>query len=258
MQRLGLAVLLILALVVSACGVTMEDGRINIDSGRGSVSIVKGSGQVTTESRQVSGFSGLSLSGLGEVSIRQGGSESLTIEAEDNILPQISTEVRGGVLYIGFKNRTTQETVIPTKPIRYTLSVKDLTSVESSGAGSIAADGLKTSALHISLLGVGGVKINGVSASTVSSTLSGAGSVDLAGQISEQTVALAGVGSYRAGDLKSQKAKITISGAGSATVWVSESLDATITGAGSVQYYGSPSVTKSVTGAGNVKSLGAK
>jgi hypothetical protein len=192
------------------------------------------------------------------VSIKQGGSESLTIEAEDNILPEISTEVRGGVLYIGFKNNKTQDAVIPTKPIRFALGVKDLTSIETSGAGSIAADSLNTSALRIGLLGVGGVKINGASAGSVSTTVSGAGSIDLAGQIAQQTVTLNGVGSYRAGDLKSQKAKITVSGAGSATVWVSESLDATITGAGSVQYYGSPSVTKSVTGVGSVKSLGAK
>ena len=258
MQRWLLVTVLVSALVVSACGVTVEDGRISINAGSGSVSVVRGSGQVTTESRPVNGFSALVLSGFGDVTIKQGNSESLTIEAEDNILPEISSEVRNGVLYLGFKKGTTQDTVIPTKPIRFALGVKDLTSIETSGAGNITADILNTSSLRVSLNGFGGVKINSASAGSISTTVNGAGSLDLVGQIPQQTVTLNGLGSYRAGDLKSQKAKITVAGAGSATVWVSESLDATITGAGSIQYYGTPSVTKNVTGVGAVKSLGAK
>ncbi|HZD61139.1 MAG TPA: hypothetical protein VE439_11905, partial [Anaerolineae bacterium] len=43
---------------------------------------VTGSGNVTTESREVSGFNEISLSGRGNLIIEQGNEESLRIEAE--------------------------------------------------------------------------------------------------------------------------------------------------------------------------------
>src|SRR4030095_14010684 len=62
---------------------------------------VKGSGIARQESRQVHDFSEMSLSGSGEVFIEQTGKESLTIEADDNLLPYLETEVQGGALTLG-------------------------------------------------------------------------------------------------------------------------------------------------------------
>jgi hypothetical protein len=148
--------------------------------------------------------------------------------------------VRGGTLYIGFTRDKWQDTIIPTKQIKYNLTVKDLTSIESSGAASIQNEGLKTSSLRLRLSGAGSVKLNALDASSV------------------DTVTLSGLGSYRAGDLKSKSAKVTVSGAGSATVWATDTLNATISGVGSVNYYGAPTVSKTVSGVGSVKSLGSK
>ena len=47
---------------------------------------ITGSGNVVTENRPVSGFDGVSHTGIGRVIITQGEEESLTIEADDNIL----------------------------------------------------------------------------------------------------------------------------------------------------------------------------
>jgi hypothetical protein len=77
-MRLRVAFALItVALLVTACSVT------------------RGSGQLTTESRPVSGFTKVELSGTGELTIEQTGTESLTISAEDNILPRLTSEVSG-------------------------------------------------------------------------------------------------------------------------------------------------------------------
>ena len=67
---------------------------------------VRGSGDVVTETRAVSGFDQVSLSGQGELIVTQGDQESLEIEAEDNIIAVIETEVRGNTLYIGIKENT--------------------------------------------------------------------------------------------------------------------------------------------------------
>jgi hypothetical protein len=92
--------------------------------------ITRGSGQVSSESRQVSGFSKVELSGSGELKIEQTGTESLTISAEANVLPKIGSEVSGGTLMLGAKSNTK---IIPTKPISYSLTVKDLTGLLCPG-----------------------------------------------------------------------------------------------------------------------------
>ena len=78
--------------------------------------MVNGSGHVETETRQVSGFTGIDLAGSGEVTIEQGDAESLTIEADDNVLPELTSEVSDSVLTLGTKPGTTVRTL---NPIRY-------------------------------------------------------------------------------------------------------------------------------------------
>ena len=51
--------------------------------------IIKGNGISKTEKREVGSFSGLSSSGLMEVTIAYGTSTSLTLEGDENILPYI-------------------------------------------------------------------------------------------------------------------------------------------------------------------------
>ena len=53
---------------------------------------VRGSGNVVTQERQVSGFDSVALSGVGEVFITQGDKESLTVETDDNLMRYIQTE----------------------------------------------------------------------------------------------------------------------------------------------------------------------
>src|SRR5262245_9149335 len=75
--------------------------------------IIKGSGNVIQQSRPVTGFNAVVVSGIGELSATQGGQESLTIEAEDNIAAVIESEVKDDCLYIRIKRDTN---IQPTKP----------------------------------------------------------------------------------------------------------------------------------------------
>lgn len=249
MRKIIIVLALVTALFTAACSVTV-DGT--------SVAVVRGSGVVVTETRQVSGFNALTFAGLGEIVITQGPTESLTIEAEDNIVPQIKTDVRNGTLRIGFNRDKWQDWVAPTKPIKFILSVKDLTTIESSGLGSIQTAAFKTNKLKLVISGAGNIKIAGLDTTSISTSINGTGSIELAGKATEQTSTLSGIGSYQAGDLATQQADINVSGAGSATVWTAEALNVSISGAGSVNYYGNPTVKKSITGLGAVKGLGGK
>ena len=68
----------------------------------GSREVIKGSGNVITESREVSGFNGVSHTGIGRVTITQGDTESLTIQADDNLMEYITSEVKNDTLELGF------------------------------------------------------------------------------------------------------------------------------------------------------------
>lgn len=191
--------------------------------------VVTGSGNVKTESRNVSGFQAVSLSGVGNLTIDENGTESLTVEAEDNLLPYIQTEVQGNRLVIGSKDNTSLN---PTKPINYRLTVKDLNSIDLSGAGKITGADINTPKLTVNV--------------------SGAGDITLTGKADSQEINLSGAGNYHGDNLMSKDVKITTSGAGSAVVQVSDTLDATVSGAGSVRYIGDPQVKQNVSGAGSV------
>jgi hypothetical protein len=65
------------------------------------------------------GFTKVELSGTGELPIEKTGTESLTISAEDNILPRLTSKVSGDTSILGTKPNTT---IVTTKPITYSLT----------------------------------------------------------------------------------------------------------------------------------------
>jgi len=221
-------------------------------------SVTRGSGNVITESRSVSNFQKVDLAGIGELNITIGDTESLTIEADDNLMPLIKTSVENGTLSIGLDTARGTIGLNPTKPIRYTLQAKTLDSLVVSGAGNVNLPSVTSDTFEIRTTGAGNITIPQLMATTLTVAITGAGNMTLGGEVQTQDIRLSGLGNYSAGDLKSTNATVTISGAGNATVWASDSLDARLSGAGSVSYYGSPQVTQSISGVGAIRPLGNK
>lgn len=219
---LFVSTIMMLASFLTAC--TAIPGRI------GASETILGSGNVVTEERDVSGFTAVTLQGMGEVIIDQNGSESLSITTDDNFLPYLETKVSGDTLFI----RTTENvTFTDISEMTFRITAAALDSVELSGAGSIQVNNLDTEQWQV--------------------TLPGAGSITVLGQTTEQMVELSGAGSYDAENLESQEATIRSSGAGAAVVRVSDRLDVTIDGLGNVEYIGDPVVTQEINGVGNVR-----
>ena len=217
-------------------------------------SIVRGSGDIVSESREVSGFDSIDLSGVGEVIITQGEGESLTIETDDNVMEHITSEVRGGTLYLGTKPQTN---VFPTRLV-FTLGVDELMAADVSGSGSVEARSIETDNLQISVSGSGSVNVDLLAADDLKVRISGSGDVELAGEVPVQDIDISGSGKYRAVDLLSEDATVSVSGSGDATLWATGSLDADVSGSGTIDYYGNPTVNTSTSGSGEVNSMGEK
>lgn len=184
---------------------------------------------VTKESRNVTGFEEVDLRGVGNLIIEQTRSESLTVEAEEDVLPKLRTEVINNHLIIGPKPNTTIHT---TEPINYRLTVEDLSALKVLGSANVEAEGISTDRLAV--------------------TISGTGNVRMGGEADEQEINILGSGNYRAEDLESKEVKINVAGAGSAIINVSEELNANVSGVGSVEYIGDPLVKQDVSGVGRV------
>lgn len=214
----------------------------------------RGSGKLMTQTREVSGFNSISVDYPAHVLISQGNTESLTIQAEDNVLPGLKTEVRNNDLRIYYRVESGKR-VNATKLPTVTIVVKDLSAIDFSSAGDLTVDGLKSDALRLSLSGAGNIKVNDITTKALNINLSGAGSTAATGTADSLSLNISGFGDFKGKDLASKTATINLSGAGSAAVRVDDKLKAQISGAGSVSYYGSPEVTKQVSGVGSVSQV---
>ena len=191
---------------------------------------VRGSGKVITEPRTVNGFKEVSLRGGGQLTVDQNGTESLTITADENLLPYLTSEVSGNRLILGTREHTNLR---PSKDIVYKLTVKDLNRLEVAGDGSADARGIRTERLTV--------------------VVAGSGSLSAAGNADEQEIMIAGSGDYRGADVRSKAVKINIMGSGNADLNASDKLDATIMGSGDIKYTGSPIVSQNILGSGSVQ-----
>lgn len=196
----------------------------NCKFGRG----IAGSGNRKIEKRDLKSFSAVDTSGAYEISVTCQKPVGVEIEADDNLLPLIKTEVRDGTLFVS----DAQDYHSPQSPtLRITLP--ELISVANHGAGE--------------------VKINDANSNDLKIQSTGASSVDAAGKTKTVTISSTGAGNVDTSKLTAEKARVDVSGAANVDVYASDQLDVSISGVGSVSYAGNPkTVNKSISGIGTV------
>jgi hypothetical protein len=189
---------------------------------------VEGSGNVITESREVSDFNEIVLGGTGRVVVDVTGTESLTIEAEDNIMPLLETRVSNGRLRLD-----TSGSISPTVEIVYTITAKTLDGLVISGSGVVDAEAVDSTHFRVDISGSGDVVVEG--------TLSGLLSVSISGS-----------GEFDGESLTAPEGQVDVTGSGNAVVDVADDLEVSVSGSGEVEYLGEPNVDSSVSGSGTV------
>lgn len=211
-----------------------------------------------TETRDVKDFDQVKLREYGELIITQGEQESITIGADEELLPRIKTEVVNRKLIIAIEQDWIEQfsSYLTTRKIKYHLQLKNIQQLEISGAASVKAADLTADRLELKVSGAANVNVSQLHVHHLNVELPGTSNLDLAGQADVQTVVVSGAGMYRAPRLETQKTSIEITGSGKATVWAVTDLDVTITGFGSVRYFGDPRVKRNIHGMGNLKGLG--
>jgi hypothetical protein len=288
MKRHILLFSLITLFVISACGVSTGLG----------FKTVKGSGDVITETREVSDFSRVDVCCGMVLNLTQGGQESLKIEADDNFMDEIQTRVEDGTLYIQYRN-TSNVNHRPSQPVRLHLSAVGVNEVSISGGGKFNNERLNSEWFKLELSGGSSADLNTLNADQVGFQVSGGGDIDVetieagdvtielsggsdaaiqdlmagqlyleisgggraavAGNVTTADIDLRGASQFDGKEMASQEMKFNASGGGHSIIWVEDSLMVTLSGGSSIGYYGAPKILdQQLSGGSDLDSLGER
>ena len=189
---------------------------------------VKGSGKRATQKRDVAPFTAVTTDGAFDIEVVCQKDQGVEIEADDNLLPLIETQVSGNTLRL----RPTQNYSAEDPP-KIKITVPNIEAFTANGAGKIQISGVSNEKLQVSL--------NGAPSLTASGTTKMIG-VDTNGAAKVDTH-----------NLRSGRAVVDSKGVSKVDLGVSDQLDVTVSGPSHVTYKGDPVVNKTVHGPGKVE-----
>ncbi|MBN8506241.1 MAG: DUF2807 domain-containing protein [Burkholderiales bacterium] len=210
---------------------------------------IKGSGNLVTKARAVGTFRAVRVDGPVDVRLVQAGSESLSVRADDNLEPHVTTAVEGDTLVVGIKPGSSFSTK---NELRVLVDFKQLQRLQVRGSGDVQLDRMKGDRLELELSGSGDVDIGLLEAKELQARLSGSGDLALAGQADQQDWELSGSGDVSAASLSGQRARARLTGSGDLRLGVTQELDVRLSGSGDLTYSGRPAVKSQVSGSGEI------
>jgi hypothetical protein len=214
---------------------------------------IKGDGQVKKETRQIADFTSLSSQGAIDVEISYGNSTSVTVEADENLLPYIETSVANGRLTIQSKKNANLKS---SSKMVVSISMTKINSLKLSGSGNINGKGDFTndSNTEISISGSGNMDLDFDRFKDLDLSISGSGNMNLKGNdVNAINAKVSGSGNIDCSETRSNDVNAKISGSGNVKVYAQNSIDAKIAGSGNVFYKGDASkISSKVAGSGKV------
>ncbi|TGN30241.1 head GIN domain-containing protein [Empedobacter tilapiae] len=194
---------------------------------------VEASSNTVTEMRKISSFEGIDVSSAISVTVSDGNyNGEISVEAPDNIMSRITTEVKNGVLIMKINGTVN----LKNASIKIKFPHQKLRSFDLSGATSVTVlPTQKVEKMAVDLSGASNLKLDVVS-NSISVDNSGASSMKISGNVQDLNISVSGASSFIGKDLKAANVIVDCSGASSTTVWAVNSLTANSSGASSVRY----------------------
>ena len=216
---------------------------------------VVGEGDLQTETRNITDFSGVSSSIGGKVYYKIDPVYKVEITAQRNILDVIqATKINGHLLLKikdGVRIKSNEEIIV-------NISAPTADYLHLSGTGDLAVIGdINAVNLDMGISGTGNIAASSINVTDkIKAEISGSGDINVqAGTARNEDLRISGNGKLFMDGVVAEKATTNISGSGDMQVNVSQTLDATISGSGSVYYRGHPLISTNISGSGKVKPL---
>ena len=216
-----------------------------------------------TETRMIDSFEKVGFKDFGTLILTQGEQESLTIEADEELIDELISEVRDGTLVLGVDDDWFRRigklfsSLLASKEckVTYYLTCKNLSKISVSGQCRLECDALRAENLKLNISGMGNLHFGDLTCEQLDVNISGRGEFSAAGQVNHQQIRISGSADYDAPDLISQVGRVIISGQGNVTLQAQEDLNVTISGLGEVNYIGRPKIRQVISGMGKIKKI---
>ena len=231
---------------------------------------VSGNGEMSEEYRTPGSFTGIANSTSIDVIFRKADTSGILIEAEENLLYYIITEINGNTLTIRIRERTaclnftSKPLITITGPgITEAVStgsgnmfIQELSGNDAgiilSGSGDINIETLVSQDLAITLSGSGNINCNETSSTYTNIEITGSGNVTLNGNCDSVDIMVTGSGNIYAAGYIISSAEVTITGSGNVYTNISNLLTALISGSGNIYVRGNPEIHQNITGSGRI------
>ncbi|MFC1730692.1 head GIN domain-containing protein [candidate division KSB1 bacterium] len=209
------------------------------------------SNSIIKQERKVSSFDKLKIGSALDIVLSQGDKEMVVVEAPENIIEKIITEVRGSELVIRVQQHTKN-----LNNVKITIFFKDLEAMNISGAVDVENEGtMKFQKLEMSISGASNVDFK-MNVDKLALIISGASDLTLIGTAESAKIEVSGASETKGLDFIIQDAMVEASGASEVSINAKESLAVEISGASTVTYKEGPPVFKShVTGGGSLRKI---
>lgn len=210
---------------------------------------------VVVENRDLKGFSKIEVSGAFQIRIIKSNTYGVKVEADDELMRNIITEVSGDKLVVKLLYKD-KSSYTKTKVLNITVQTPSLTALTCSGAVEASSDDIfEADKFELKTSGASEVKL-GINAKLLISKFSGASEVKLKGKVDTHALEMTGASELEALDLEASKYAIQSKGASDCKIFVKDELAVSGSGASSIKYKGSPSkVTKDTRGATDISQL---
>ena len=189
---------------------------------------VKGSGKRVTQKRDVGPFTSIKAEGAFDIEVVCQKDVGIQIEADDNIIPLVSTEVSNNVLRVKPTSNYSSDDAPKIK-----INVPNIEAFTADGAGTIQISGVNNDKLQIALNGA--------------ATLTASGTTKMVG------IDTNGAAKIDTHNLRAAHAVVDSKGVSKVDLGVSSQLDVTVSGPSHVTYSGDPVVNKTIHGPGKVE-----
>jgi hypothetical protein len=242
MKKTQIIPLTLMVLILSAIS-TFSSGCLYIDG-------IDGNGKVVKQTRPAGTFDALEISSAFDVFITQGSSPAITVEADENLLSCIRTDIIGNTLKI-----ETDRPIHHSSCLKAYITVVKLQEIGLSGAVNLKSENkISGQELMISSSGASEGTLE-LAYERLSMEGSGASTFRLAGTVKQVRIDFSGASELHAFDLLTENMEIDVSGAGEADVNVSQNLRVDISGAADVRYKGNPQINQRISGASSLKKV---
>lgn len=211
---------------------------------------VKGNNRIAVEQRPIGHFSSISSYGSYVVNVEIGDNYSLSVEADENLLPYIRTSVQGNTLILETRN---ERCIRSNEAITIDVVTRNIERLKLAGSGVIRANNLDNDELEIELSGSGVIDCRRINVGYVLGKVSGSGIIELTGNTGTSDYTLSGSGLIKSIELFSDRCYASISGSGNIYTYVNDLLEVNISGSGMLYYDGDPVVKQNISGSGRVR-----